>query len=73
MVTEQYAPIWRVEGLEKRLAVIEDLRPQVMAFELQELRKDVASLRKALLTFSLTVAGSAIIFAFSVFALLGHP
>jgi hypothetical protein len=62
---------WRIKNLETWKAEIDKLEPPVMAFELKALRDDVRSLRRAFYTFAFSTVGAAIIFAFSVFALLG--
>ena len=65
---------WRVNSLWDWKKKIEDLKPEVMAYELGELRKDVIALKRAFYTFALSVVGSSVVFAFTVFALLGkHP
>lgn len=65
---------WDIRDLVRRVKKIEDLKPEVMSYELTELRKDVNSLKRAFYTFSFSVVGSAVVFAFTVFALLGrHP
>jgi hypothetical protein len=64
--------VWRVDELFRWKKRIDDLKPDVMAFELGELRKDVNALRRALYTFALSVVLAALVFAFSVFALIGH-
>jgi hypothetical protein len=61
----------RVDELWRWKERIDELQPAVMAFELRETRKEVAGLKRALYTFALGVVGSSIIFAFTVFALLG--
>jgi hypothetical protein len=70
--TEANLP-WRVRSLEVWRRDIDKLEPPVMAFELKALRDDVQSLRRAFYTFAFSTVGAAIIFAFSVFALLGKP
>lgn len=64
--------LWRLNNVIDRVKKIEDLKPEVMAYEISEVRKDVNSLKRAFYTFSFSVVGSAVVFAFTVFALLGH-
>lgn len=65
---------FRVRSLESRMRRIEDLKPEVMAYEIQETRSEIRALKRAFYTFAFSVVGSAILFAFTVFALLGkHP
>lgn len=65
---------WRMRSVESRLDKIERLKPEVMAFELSELRKDVTALKRAFYTFAFSAVGASLVFAFTVFALLGrHP
>lgn len=65
---------WRLGDLDRRVKNIEDLKPEVMAFEVKETRDDVKALKRAFYTFAFSVVGSTILFAFTVFALLGkHP
>lgn len=61
--------VWQLERFQKR---VEELKPEVMAFELGELRKDVTALKRAFYTFAISVVGSSVVFAFTVFALLGR-
>lgn len=63
---------YRIDELFRWKKTIDDLKPEVMAYELGELRKDVLSLRRALYTFALSVVLASLVFALSVFALLGH-
>jgi hypothetical protein len=65
------APVWRVKNVEDRVSKIEDLKPEVMAYEISEMRKDIDAMKRAFYTFAFSVVGSAILFAFTVFALLG--
>lgn len=65
---------WRISDLDRRVKNIESLKPEVMAFEVKETRDDVKALKRAFYTFAFSVVGSTILFAFTVFALLGkHP
>jgi hypothetical protein len=50
---------------------IDRVNPSVLAERVKNLNEDVKALKKALYTFAFTVAGSAVLFAFTVFALLG--
>lgn len=53
---------------------MEELDLPVAIFEMRELKEDVRSLKRAFYTFAFSVVGSAVLFAFTVFALLGkHP
>jgi hypothetical protein len=62
---------WRVDQHDKRLDHLERFEPAVMTQQLKELDRDVTSLKRAFYTFAFGIVGSAIVFAFSVFALLG--
>lgn len=62
---------WRLNDLDRRMKQIESLKPDVMAFEVKETRDDVKALKRAFYTFAFSVVGSTIVFAFTVFALLG--
>lgn len=65
---------WRLADLDRRMKRIEELKPEVMAFEVKETRDDVRALKRAFYTFAFSVVASTILFAFTVFALLGrHP
>jgi hypothetical protein len=57
-------------ALERRVEEIEAVKPDVLAHVVSELHDEVRSLRRALVGFALTVAGSAIVFAFAVFEIL---
>ncbi len=64
----------RFRGVWRRLAAIEATKPETMAQQLKDLSDDVRSLKRAFYTFAFAVVGSSILFAFTVFALLGkHP
>lgn len=66
-------PYWGRE-LQRRIENIERLKPEVIADNVKTLSEDVNALRRAFYTFAISTVGAAIIFAFSVFALLGrHP
>lgn len=64
--------LWRVGSLERRVDKLEELEPAVMAERVNALSKEVQALKKAFYTFAASVAGSAVLFAFTVFGLLGH-
>lgn len=66
-----YLP-YRVRELERRLDRVDDLKLDVLAERVVEMREDVQSLRRAFYTFAFSVVGSAIVFAFTVFGLLGR-
>ena len=68
----------RLEDHARRLHDLESARPAVVANEVAnlhrdigDLREEVRSLRRALYTVALTVAGGAITFAFTAFQLWG--
>lgn len=64
----------RFRGVWRRLEAIEATKPETMAQQLKDLGEDVKSLKRAFYTFAFSVVGAAIIFAFTVFSLLGkHP
>lgn len=62
---------WRLSNIEKRLDKIEDLEPAVLVERVDSLSRDVQSLKRAFYTFAFSVVGAAVVFAFSVFSLLG--
>lgn len=64
-------PYWG-RDLARRIDHIEQYEPAVMASELKNLREELQSLRRAFYTFAFGVVASSIVFAFSVFALLGR-
>jgi hypothetical protein len=61
---------YRMSALEKRVEEIEAVKPDVLAHVVSELHDEVVALRRALVGFALAVAGSAIVFAFTVFEIL---
>jgi hypothetical protein len=61
---------YRVAALERRVEEIEAVKPDVLAHVVSELHDEVMALRRALVGFALTVAASAIVFAFTVFEIL---
>jgi hypothetical protein len=66
--------LWRLNDLTRRVQKIEDLKPEILAYEVAELRKDVIAMKRAFYTFAFSVVTGSILFAFTVFALLGkHP
>lgn len=69
---------WRIEALERRLDRIDALKPEVMARDLEELAEQMSQVveelrgvRKALITFGLTIAASSVVFAFTAFQIWG--
>lgn len=63
---------WWGRELARRLEKIEDLKPDVLAEKIAALGDDVQSLKRAFYTFAVSAVGAAVVFAFSVFALLGR-
>jgi len=69
---------WRYRDLHRRVGDIErrdeKYDPAVTAIQVKTLSEDVRALKKAFYTFAFSVVGSSVVFAFTVFALLGrHP
>lgn len=69
---------YRYRDLHRRVRIVEarddKYDPAVMDVKLTNLAQDVRALKRAFYTFAFSVVGSAVLFAFSVFALLGkHP
>jgi hypothetical protein len=64
-------PYWGRE-LSRRIDHLERLEPAVVANEVKNLGLEMRSLRRAFYTFCVGVVGSAVVFAFTVFSLLGH-
>lgn len=69
---------WRLTSLERRVEKLWDLKPEVVAREVEELNTDIKELRdelrgvrRALWGFGLSIASAAIIFAFSAFQVWG--
>lgn len=69
---------YRVSEIERRIAKVEDLPSQVASLNVKvdnlhddqrDMRETVKSLRTALFVFSLSIAGSAVAFAFAVLQL----
>lgn len=63
---------WWGRNLERRLERLEQLEPAVLAERVHLLADDVKSLKRAFYTFAFSVVASSILFAFTVFALIGH-
>jgi len=63
--------LYRIGELERRVEHLFSLEPAVLANEVKNLAADVRGLRRAFYTFAFGVVGSAVVFAFTVFALLG--
>lgn len=65
---------WWGRELARRLDAIEKLEPAVLAERVANLSDDVKALKRAFYTFAFGAVGSAVLFAFTTFALLGrHP
>lgn len=69
---------WRYRDVHRRVAELErrdeKYDPAVRDERLNALSQDVRALKRAFYTFAFSVVGSAVVFAFTVFALLGrHP
>lgn len=68
---------YRLKELERRLGDLEAEKGAhnlgVFETRLDILTDDVKALRRAFYTFAFAVVGSSVVFAFSVFALLGKP
>lgn len=63
---------FRLASLERRVDDLEELRPAVLAERVSNLSTDVQALKRAFYTFAVGTVGSSIVFAFTVFALLGR-
>lgn len=69
---------YRYRDLHRRVGHLEardeKYDPAVMKVQIRGLSDDVRALKRAFYTFAFSVVGSAVVFAFTVFALLGrHP
>ena len=64
---------WRIDALATSLDDIEEADPKLMRYELRALNRKLDSLLKAIIAVGVGVVSSAIVFAFTVFALLGGP
>lgn len=63
---------WWGRELGRRLDALEKLEPAVLAERVANLSEDVRALKRAFYTFAVGVVGSSVVFAFTVFALLGR-
>jgi hypothetical protein len=63
---------WWGRELSRRVDRLEGLEPAVVAERVSALSEDVRALKRAFYTFAISTVGSAIVFAFTVFALLGR-
>lgn len=70
MADEGATVLWRVGDLERRVGRVETEKAD--DDDVKSLAEEVKSLRRALYTFALSVVGSAVVFAFTVFELLGR-
>lgn len=66
---ERFRGVWR--RLDSVEALLRETKPETMAQQIKDLGDDVRSLKRAFYTFAFSVVGSAVVFAFAVFALLG--
>ena len=69
---------YRYRDLHRRVRLMEardeKYDPAVHALKIEALADDVRALKRAFYTFAFSVVGSSVLFAFTVFALLGkHP
>lgn len=65
---------WWGRELQRRLENIETLKPEVMSDRIVTALEEIKSLRRSFYTFAFSVVLAAVVFAFSVFSLLGkHP
>lgn len=81
-MTDEPTPItidwlgWRYRDLHRRVGSLEQrdekYDPAVRDERLNALSQDVRALKRAFYTFAFSVVGSAVVFAFTVFALLGR-
>lgn len=72
MTTEANGIPWWGRELGRRLERIEALEPAVVAERVSALSDDVKALKRAFYTFAFSAVLAALVFAFSVFALLGR-
>jgi len=63
---------WWARDLQRRLERIEEVKPDVLADNVKSLSDEIKSLRRSFYTFAFATVGSAILFAFTVFSLLGN-
>lgn len=63
---ERFRSVWR------RLDAIERTKPETMAQQLLDLGDDVRALKRGFYTFAFSTVGAAVLFAFTVFTLLGR-
>lgn len=64
---------WRVERLEEWRKEIDDLKPELMAHEIHQLNNKMDRLTGVVIKVGISIVGSAVVFAFTVFALIGGP
>jgi len=62
---------WRITVLEGQVKKLDEVKAD--ADDVKAIAEEVKSIRRALYTFALSVVGSSIVFAFTVFELLGKP
>jgi long-subunit acyl-CoA synthetase (AMP-forming) len=63
---------WQVERHDQRLRVIEETKPELMAYELRELKDEMQSFRRAIVSVGVAVVGSTIVFALTMFVAFGQ-
>lgn len=73
---EENGVLWRLRHLEEETRRLDDKKADTkdldnVAEQMRSLSTDFTSLRRAIITFSFTIAASAIVFAFAVLQLLG--
>ena len=65
---------WWRENTDRRIQNLEDKKIDVLISKVEDLEDENRSLKRAFYAFAFSVVGSAVVFAFTVFQLLGtHP
>lgn len=73
-MTAENGTAYQLADHQRRLERLERFEPAAMKQRMEDLSDDVLALKRAFYTFAFGVVGSAVLFAFTIFALLGkHP
>jgi hypothetical protein len=64
--------LWRMQNVERRLEKIEELKPEVMAYELRELGKDVKAVKRIAISILASLVTIGLTFGLSILAATGR-
>lgn len=63
--------LFRVRDLARRVELLEEAKPEVVAFEVRTLRSDFNALKRSFYAFAFSVVGGSLLFALTAFRFFG--